>query len=122
MRLVSWTVSKYYITNMRVGKKYLWYTKRHEFFGFNSLTAASSHLSPFEAHTWFEVAWTGYDTGSGITGFDIQYKVDSGNWTSWLTDTMDTEAMFMADSRRIYTFRVTALDWVGNAGQDEASV
>jgi hypothetical protein len=39
-----------------------------------------------------------------------------------MVDTMETETSFLAESGHTYTFRVTARDRVGNAGQDEASV
>jgi RHS repeat-associated protein len=79
-------------------------------------------LLPVQAGLLFEVAWTGYDAGAGIEGFDVEYQVDGQNWVPWISDTLDTEAMFVGESGHTYNFRVTATDRVGNAGQDEASV
>jgi len=79
-------------------------------------------LVPEQAGLLFEVAWTGYDGGVGIEWFDVEYKQDGQAWTGWLTNTLDTEAMFVAESGQGYTFRVRATDRVGNVGQDEASV
>mgnify|MGYP000650918458 CR=1 FL=1 len=78
-------------------------------------------LVPEPVGLLFEVAWTGYDGGVGIVGFDVEYKQDGQAWTGWLTNTLDTEAMFVAESGQSYTFRVTATDRVGNVGQDEAA-
>jgi len=79
-------------------------------------------LVPVQAGLLFEVAWTGYDAGAGIVGFDVEYQVDGQNWIPWLLDTLDTEATFVGEAGHSYTFRVTATDQVGNVGQDEASV
>jgi hypothetical protein len=38
-----------------------------------------------------------------------------------MMDTLETETTFMVESGHTYTFRVTARDHVGNAGQDEIS-
>ena len=78
-------------------------------------------LVPEQVGLLFEVAWRGYDGGVGIEGFDVEYKQDGQAWTGWLTNTLDTEAIFVAESGQSYTFRVTARDQVGNIGQDETA-
>jgi RHS repeat-associated protein len=75
-----------------------------------------------QAGLLFEVAWAGYDAGTGVSEFDVQYKVDNGAWNDWMMNTQETEARFVAESGHTYTFRVTARDRVGNVGQDEATV
>jgi hypothetical protein len=77
---------------------------------------------PEQSRLLFEVAWTGYDDEAGIEGFDVEYQVDGMAWNGWMTDTIDTEAMFVGEAGHTYNFRVTARDRVGNVGQVEASV
>ena len=43
-------------------------------------------------------------------------KVDDGDWTSWLTATTPTEAVYSGELGHRYTFRVRATDHVSNTG------
>lgn len=36
----------------------------------------------------FTVEWSGSDQDSGVADYDVQVKVDDGDWTSWLTATI----------------------------------
>lgn len=98
--------------------------------------AAAVHLGPF----WIDVTapdtaiigveqqanillvtWGGTDSTSGITTYDVQYRIGpEGEWTDWLVDTSLTSAQFGPTSpvsleygQTIY-FRVRARDAAGN--------
>jgi hypothetical protein len=77
------------------------------------------------------VSWSGSDPppASGLKHFDVQYKVESGGWQDWHTDTSLTEDTFGPTSPvpvqddTTYYFRVRAEDNVSNTslwtnGQD----
>jgi len=80
-------------------------------------TPPSSCVNPLPAYTkntTFEVSWSGNDTGSGISCYDIQYKDgDDGEWKDWLTETTLTSATFNGEKGHKYYFRSRAKD---NAG------
>ena len=61
----------------------------------------------------FRVAWTAYDE-SAIRGYDVQVSVDGGRWTSWLTATTASSAIYLGTNGRSYAFRVRATDVHGN--------
>jgi hypothetical protein len=63
----------------------------------------------------FWVSWSGQDTASGLRDYEVQYKVGiTGTWTSWLTDTTQTQADFVGERDQSYYFRVQASDHVNN--------
>jgi len=70
----------------------------------------------------WSVSWSGSDSppASGLKHFDVQYKVESGAWQDWHTDTSLTEDTFGPNSPAIveddhtYYFRVRAEDNVSN--------
>jgi RHS repeat-associated protein len=62
------------------------------------------------------VAWSGTDQGSGVATYDVQVKVDDGDWTAWLTATTATEAVYSGELGHQYTFRARATDHVSNTG------
>ena len=71
----------------------------------------------------FTVSWSGSDSLSGLSSFDVQYKVGAaGVWTAWpeMTGTAHTSEVFgpdyPADVERgqTYYFRVRARDKAGN--------
>jgi len=64
----------------------------------------------------FTVTWSAMDDGSGVAVYDVQVKVDDGAWTSWLTATTATEAMYSGELGHTYTFRARATDHVSNTG------
>lgn len=91
------------------------------------LTAPASTVAvlavTYEA-TGFTVAWSGSDadaTGSttlasGIASYDIQYKINAGDWTNWINATTSTSTVFslaIANGQSIY-FRSRARDSAGN--------
>lgn len=74
----------------------------------------------------FTVAWSGDDAGgSGIASYDVQYRVDGGDWADWIEDTTYTSAVFAAgEDGRFYEFRARGEDRAGNVeayGAPEAS-
>jgi hypothetical protein len=73
----------------------------------------------------FTVSWSGEDPGgAGIAHYDVQYRVDGGDWITWQEVTTDTSAEFTGDDGHFYEFRARGLDNVGNLedfGGPEAS-
>ena len=69
----------------------------------------------------FSVSWSATDGASGVTTYDVQYRVGTGGtWTDWLTGTTATTATFGATTPipvvrdQTYYFRVRAHDAAGN--------
>jgi hypothetical protein len=59
----------------------------------------------------FWVSWSGQDAMSGVHDYAVQYKVGvAGTWTSWLSDTTQTQADFLGERDQSYYFRVQATD------------
>jgi hypothetical protein len=82
-------------------------------------------LPPFSARN-FTVSWSGTDPGgSGIDCYDVQFRIDGGDWVDWLTCTTQTSAEFSdGEHGRLYEFRARGIDNVGNVeafGDAEAS-
>jgi hypothetical protein len=74
----------------------------------------------------FTVSWSGKDPGgSGIASYDVQYRVDGGDWVNWLLDVSFSSAVFAAGQNdKFYEFRARAEDRAGNVeefGLPEAS-
>lgn len=72
----------------------------------------------------FEVTWTGQDNAAGVESYDVRYRLHSGPWTSWKTETAATQATFTATDDGRYAFEVRARDQRGLeepfAGEAEA--
>lgn len=74
----------------------------------------------------FTVSWGGTDAGgSGLAYYDVQYRVDGGDWVDWQTHVTATTDEF-ADGKngRRYEFRARGVDNAGNAenyGDPEAA-
>jgi hypothetical protein len=63
-------------------------------------TSAVTPLAGYQVSEDFQVSWSGYDTGWGIGGYEIQYRDGaSGDWTTWITHTTSTSAMFSGIER-----------------------
>lgn len=74
----------------------------------------------------FTVTWSGDDPGeAGIDYYDVQYRVDGGEWIDWLTGVTETVEEFpSAQNGRLYEFRARGVDEVGNVeafGEPEAA-
>jgi RHS repeat-associated protein len=75
------------------------------------VTIAAPPVAPIH----FRVSWSGQDGESGLRGYDVQYKVGiTGTWTSWLTNTSQTQAPFVGEAGESYFFQVRATDHVNN--------
>lgn len=67
----------------------------------------------------FTVSWSGEDEGgSGLAYYDVQYRVNQGEWVDWLSEVTFTSEEF-ADGKngQYYQFRARGVD---NAGNGEA--
>lgn len=63
----------------------------------------------------FEVVWSGTDPGgSGIATYDVDYRVDGGDWIPWIYGTTDTSAAFTGENGHLYDFRARGVDIAGN--------
>ncbi|MCX6043521.1 MAG: DNRLRE domain-containing protein [Chloroflexi bacterium] len=64
----------------------------------------------------FTVAWHGADRGSsGLDHYDVQYRVDGGNWIDWQTKVTTNNAEFPnSQNGRRYDFRARGVDKAGN--------
>jgi hypothetical protein len=74
----------------------------------------------------FTVRWEGNDPGSAdIDFYDVQYRVDGGEWQTWLSEVTTTVDEFtMGENGRFYQFRARGVDEAGNVepfGGPEAS-
>jgi len=76
-------------------------------------------LPVYTNSTAFQVNWSGKDEdgGTGLAGYDLQYKTSSDtDWTSWLSGTTLTSALFQGENGKVYQFRIRASDKSGNVG------
>ena len=78
---------------------------------------ATVNSLPTWSGTSFTVSWTGNDSGAGIAYFDIEYNINGGSWTRWLSQTTATSATFSgAANGQQYQYRARAADNCGNVG------
>lgn len=74
-----------------------------------------STLATYQTSSSFNVSWSGSDVGSGLKWYDVQYKVGTGNWVDWQTQTTATSATFSgAIDGQTYCFQSRAQDNAGN--------
>ncbi|MCS6800541.1 MAG: cellulase family glycosylhydrolase [Chloroflexota bacterium] len=74
-------------------------------------------ILPVIADTWFTLAWTGSDAISGISSYDVQYRVlPDGAWKPLVSNIADTLLDVEVADRQTYQFRVQPMDWAGNRG------
>ena len=73
-------------------------------------------LPPYSTRS-FTVSWSGTDEGeAGIAYYDVQYRVDDGDWLTWLEEVTFTAHEFSgAEDGRLYEFRARGVDNAGNA-------
>jgi hypothetical protein len=86
-------------------------------FGVDSLPPASSAFAVLRfPDDRLMVVWQGADEGSGIAGYNIEYRADGNpSWTRWLTDTQATLASFRPpQAGTTYWFRSQASDVAGH--------
>jgi len=73
------------------------------------------------ATTNFTVYWSGSDVIGPIYCYHVQYRMDNGPWTDWLTNTKLTSCVFPGRDGHRYSFRVQAQDQAGNISPYEES-
>lgn len=66
----------------------------------------------------FSVNWSGNDSGSttqsGVESFNIDYRLENGEWQEWLRNSTSTSAVFAGNYGNIIYFRSQAKDRAGN--------
>jgi spore germination protein YaaH len=63
-----------------------------------------------------QVSWAATDVGSGVRSYSVQVQDRSSTtWTPWLTGTTATSAYYVGVAGHNYEFRVSAVDFKGNA-------
>lgn len=72
----------------------------------------------------FEVAWSGADALTGISGYEVHAKrPGEATWTPWIDGAKTTKAIFSGDWGQTYQLRARSLDGVGNPSEwKEATV
>jgi len=67
----------------------------------------------------FKVTWAAADPApsSGISSYDVQYKIVGGDWQDWTAGTTAASAYFSGRPGTNYAFRVRARDVAGNTGE-----
>jgi hypothetical protein len=76
----------------------------------------------------FRVFWTGFDSApvncqpSGVANYDVQYRVNGGNWVDWKVRTTSTNNEWAhAENGQFVEFRARATDNAGNRSTYPAS-
>ncbi|HBY99046.1 MAG TPA: hypothetical protein DEP84_34705 [Chloroflexi bacterium] len=80
--------------------------------------APTVHMNPLPAVTKtasFPVSWSGGDNpgGSGIQFYDVQYRIDGGEWVFWQRTTA-TSVTFTTSADGLYEFEARGVDNAGN--------
>jgi len=60
------------------------------------------------------VTWDGQDNMSWVVDYDVQAKVNSGDWTNWLLATTATSGLYTGALGDTLQFRVRGRDLIGN--------
>jgi hypothetical protein len=89
------------------------------FFSIDSVAPEASASSPqYSKENEFDVSWSGQDPapGSGLIAapYDIQVKIDDGEWNDWVTGTSKTLERYAGEPGHTYYFRARATDIAGN--------
>jgi len=71
-------------------------------------------LAATTATRQFTVKWGGTDDGSGIEGFNIYVKSDTGSYRPWLAGTTETSAVYQSPADGTFQFASVAFDKAGN--------
>ena len=77
-------------------------------------TSSMTALPP-RSSTEIALAWSGTDTLSGVTSYDLQVQAGNSAWTDVLTNTTATRMTYHADAGVLASFRVRARDVAGNS-------
>jgi endonuclease YncB( thermonuclease family) len=95
----------------------------HWLVDFTSPTASINNLAESYSVANFLVSWNGNDnflaSSSDIANYDLQYRIDSGEWHDWLSLATGTEAEFHKEISAGSTvfFRIRARDKAENIGE-----
>ena len=76
--------------------------------------SAVSQLDTTQSSTSFTVQWTGADVGAGIKDYTIWVSESGGTYVPWLTNTVDSSAIFSGVNGTTYGFYSTTRDQTGN--------
>jgi FG-GAP-like repeat len=87
-------------------------------------TASVNALAPSQSSTRFTVAWSGNDSGTGVSRFEVDSKSNGLSWTRWQSVSPTSRsgsdaggsASFFGLASMDYQFRVRAVDGAGNVG------
>jgi len=83
-------------------------------------TSSLQDLAEEQEDPGFNVSWQGNDpegvSGSGLAGFDVQYRGEEGDWQNWIIATTTTSTAFNIEIERgqEICFRSRAFDYAGN--------
>jgi spore germination protein YaaH len=75
--------------------------------------AGIANMGSTQIDEGFPVTWKAYDD-SPVVSYDLQVSRDGGGWSSWLTDTTATSAVYLGSTGHTYAVRVRATDSAGN--------
>ena len=80
-------------------------------------------LAAKQSSAMFTVSWSGSDDagGSGIGSYDVFVSDNGGPFTPWLSDTVQTTAIYSGEAGHTYGFYSVATDNVGNREQAPSS-
>jgi len=89
------------------------------YFSIDSVAPEAAAASPqYSKQNDFDVTWGGQDPapGSGLIAnpFDVQVKIDDGEWTDWVVGTSQTMQTYSGEPGHTYYFRARATDIAGN--------
>ncbi|MBU0597268.1 lamin tail domain-containing protein [Patescibacteria group bacterium] len=60
------------------------------------------------------ISWSSNDDGVGIANYDMEYKIDEGEWQNLLDNTTSTEYTIEVELLQTYNFRARARDSIDN--------
>lgn len=76
---------------------------------------ASVEALPQFSRKPFTVRWSGTDDLSGIAWYDVEYRINRGNWIIWRAQVTTTSASFdLGNNNDLIEFRARAVDNAGN--------
>lgn len=93
-----------------------WSTTAETSIDLTAPTASLSSQPEWHMTSTIPISWNGFDTGSGAAAFDLQVKIDTGEWINLLVGASATSADYQGEDGRAYSFRVRAIDVAGNTG------
>jgi hypothetical protein len=80
----------------------------------NAPSSRVAALAAAQSTSCFKPQWSGTDTGAGIKDFTILVSDNGGPFTSWLSNTTSSSAVYNGQAGHVYSFYSQAQDQVGN--------